>query len=292
MATPPIIEKALVIPPGMGLRALPKHRWQTSDLDELMDVLLLWQLPRKGQRYVMPADISGGVGLDRSVADVIRVGTLTEPDEQVAQFVTSKVDPIDFAGYLDVIGRFYQDEDGSSALAAVETNNHGIATQGELQRHYGYDNFFIWQYEDTRDPRRRYSTKIGWSTTARTRPIILARLLKAIKTVDPRTGFPDYRINSLHTMAELRDFQTQGHLWEAEAAEGAHDDCVITSAIGVHVSQTLHFEDREPLEEQRRRHAEEKRRQEEAAAHLKSKRDYQNSDIAWDEIHMGEGDVF
>jgi len=37
MATPPIIEKALVIPPGMGLRALPKHRWQTSDLDELME---------------------------------------------------------------------------------------------------------------------------------------------------------------------------------------------------------------------------------------------------------------
>lgn len=281
----------LELPAGYGFKVVPKGEWwqtkDSADFEEaFFDRLAIWEKPRQGHRYVLGVDVSDGLGLDRSVVDVLRVGTLTEPDEQVAQFVSSTIDPIDLAHIIDPIGRFYRDQtDDTPGLVAIECNNHGIATQAEIMRHIGYYNLFVWQYEDARDPRRRYSTKFGWYTTARTRPIILARYVKGINTIDPHTGFSDYRINSFLTQEELRDFQAPpgGALWQASAANGAHDDCIMAGAITVHVGQTLHFEDGEPLEDKRRRQHEEKKRKEELAEKHERRADFQNTDAgAWE----------
>lgn len=287
----------LEIPRGYGLRVLSPDEAReailSASLDDLMDKLLLWELPRRDQLYVLSADVSGGVGKDRSVIDVTRVETVEEPCEQVAQFVSATIDPVDLAGVCDVVGRFYTGSDGQEAVCAIEVNNHGLATQSELQRHWGYDNFFVWQYEDAADPRRRFSTRIGWVTSVKTRPLMIALYVKRVKSVDPTTGVPDYRINSPHTIEELADFQVppDGQLWDAAADEtnpDAHDDCIMAGAIGQQVVQKLVYDSSEPLSETRKRRAEEKRRQDEQAAEVGRARGWANTDVTVEEMLRGD----
>lgn len=274
------------IPPGFGMRVLPADERQERliDLDEHaapLDTLLIWEPPRRKHLYVVSVDVSmgGGVG-DYSVIDVTRVGTVREPDEQVAQFMTNEIDEIDLAYIIDPIGRLYQGKDSQSALVAIECNGPGLSTQNELQRHIGYTNLYIWQYLDAVEG-HQFTTKYGWYTNQRTRPLILHRYVHALKTTDPLTGYADYRINSPHTLHELADFQTPGPLWMGEAADGAHDDCIMAGAIGVFVATTLQHESRETVHETRRRiHAEADRA--ERIGQLKDQKvSYQSTDFSY-----------
>lgn len=276
------------VPPGYGMRVLKgeeKER-KLQYLDEEaapLDVLLVWEPPRKGFRYVLSCDVSSGMGLDYACIDITRVGTIQESDEQVAQFVTNTVTEVDLAYYIDPIGRLYAHE-GLPALAAIECNNMGISTQNELVRHVGYNHLFIWQYLDGVDAASTYTKRYGWYTTPRTRPLILSRYAHAIKTLDKHTGLPDYRINSPHTIAELSNFVTPGPLWMAEASEGATDDCIMAGAIGVHVAQTLQNEQRETIHETRRRVSEEVSRVVQKQVLTENKISPQNTDVTYDEL--------
>lgn len=281
----------IALPPGLGLRILPKKEWQgllseDDGLDNLKGFLLIWELPRKDQAYVLSADISDGIGQDNSVLDLTRIATIKEPDEQVAQFVTNIIDPIGFAFIIDAAGRLYKDGDGAEALAAVETNNHGLVTQSELQNHLGYNNFFVWQRLDSADPSKRNTNALGWETNRRTRPFIINRYVRKVKTVD-ENGVPDYIINSPFTVRELRTFHTLASLAEAEADPtnpDATDDAIMTGCIGVHVSQTLHYDVDEDLDSQRRRIAAERARKNQIANNMHTRRDFNNTDCTVDEM--------
>lgn len=228
--------------------------------------LLVWESPRKSHEYILAVDVSEGMGQDRSVIDVIRIGNLNEPDEQVAQFITDDIDATFLANYVDVIGHFYCDDSDIEALAMIEINGPGGKTQAELQGHYGYSNFWRWQYVDSNDPNRRFSQRIGWVTTSRTRSFIMTALVHAvnshIKTVDGkivRNEYPEVLVNSPITIGEMYDLQSPGPIWAAEASPGAHDDTMITLGMGIHGAQTVHYDENEPLSETRRRVSEEKR---------------------------------
>jgi hypothetical protein len=145
-------------------------------------------------------------------------------------------------------------------MAAIECNNHGISVQDTLQLHLGYRHFYIWEVLDQADPQKRWTTRMGWVTTPRTRPILLDQLYTGITTIDPITGYSDCRINSGFTLEEMRDFHTDGALWEAEAAKGAHDDCIIAAGIAHYVAWRLQGGETEPLADRRRRRAEEEKR--------------------------------
>ena len=279
---------ALELPPGIGLKALPKSLWKSED--SLMGKVLIWEPRRREHRYIMGVDVADGVGKDRSVIEVTRIGTVSEPTEEVAQFVSDEVDPIDFAGIIDAVGRFYRDGDDLEALVAIETNNHGLATQAHLNQHLGYSNLFVWQRWDARDPRRRFSRVFGWETNARTRPIILTEFVKAVTTFDENTNLADYIVNSPFTIDEFKDFQVPpgGALWQAEAAQGSHDDCLFAAAIACHVEKTILYGETEPLSEKRRRLAEEAARKQAIAARVNARVDFQNSDWTADEVSSGE----
>ena len=100
-----------------------------------------------------------------------------------------------------------------------------------MQLHLGYTHFYRWEYYDEHDPSRRFSTRIGWLTTPRTRPMLLDKLKSALTTLDPVTGQPDLLTHSPFLHDECKDFQTEGALWEAEAARGAFDD-LTTNVVG------------------------------------------------------------
>lgn len=276
------------IPKGFGM-----HRLSAAELKErsgaraLFNTLQIWQHPRKGQRYVMGCDIADGLGQDRSVCDVFRLGTIEEPEEQVAQFLTDDLPPRQFAGVIDAIGHLYTWGDGREAMAAIECNNHGLSVQDTLQLHLGYRHFYIWEVLDQADPQKRFTTRMGWVTTARTRPILLDQFYTGVTTLDPISGFSDTRINSPFTLDEMRDFKTDGALWEAEAAKGAHDDCIIAAGIAHYVCWRLAGGEAEPLADRRRRRQEEEQRR--ARAGDTDKLDFRNTDMTAEAQHTQEG---
>lgn len=244
------------VPPGFGFQRVSKV--ELADLKDLRQgVFTIWEYPRaRGQRrYIMSVDVGEGLGQDYSVIDIIRMPTIEEPAEQVAQFVSNKIDTKQLAFVCDAVGRLYPDNDGIEALAAIETNNCGLATQDVLQLHLGYSNFYIWEYADAASPDKRYSTKIGWITSTRTRPFLISAFYAAITSFDPITNQPDLILNSPVTRGELRHFITETGIGDAEAARGQHDDCVMSSAIGYYVGWRLAGGEQEPIEEKRRRRA-------------------------------------
>lgn len=286
-----ILKEPIRIPAGYGLRLVgPVERAKRltnqflGDAPAPKDTLLVWEPPRRKHLYVISVDVSSGLELDQSVIDVTRVGTIKECDEQVAQFVTDTMDETDLAYVIDAVGRFYKGADDQPALVAIECNGMGLATQNELARHIGYSNLYIWQYLDA-VAGHELTTKYGWYTNQRTRPLILQAYMHALKSVDPNTGYPDYRLNSPHTMHELADFQSPGPLWMAEAMDGAHDDCILAGAIGVFVARTLQIENRgETVHDARKRIGMEVARVERIQGLRDQKVSYQSTDTSYDSM--------
>jgi hypothetical protein len=98
---------------------------------------------------------------------------------------------------------------------------------------------------------------MGWETNRRTRPILLDHFYDAVTSIDSITGTSECRINSSFTFEDMRDFHTDGALWEAEAARGAHDDTVIAGGIAHIVCWRLQGGELEPLADRRHRRQQE-----------------------------------
>lgn len=250
-----MIAEPLLLEAGHGFLALAPG--ELRERGHLMDVLLMFEAPRKRgpRRYVIGVDVGDGLGQDRSVIEVVRVGTVEEPQEEVAQYVTDSTSPSDLANLVYAIGMAYKDADGIEALVAVETNNHGLSTQDKLQKQLGYQHQYIWEILDARNLEERHTKRIGWMTTNRTRPMILDQLYTALTTLDPITNLPDYLTHSPFLHEELKDFTKPpgGSLWEAEAARGCHDDAVMAAAIANYVAYRQQAGVTESMEERRHR---------------------------------------
>ncbi len=286
----PLAPETMPIPPGYGFRRLG-----TQELREQQNLrasaLAIYEYPRtRGRRrYVISADVSDGLGLDYAAVDVIRLPTIEEPAEQVAHYTSNVIDAKNLAFVIDAIGRYYADEDGIEALAAVETNNHGLSTQDMLQLHLGYGHFYVWEVADAASPEKRRTTKIGWYTTPRTRPLLLSAFHDAITSFDEVSGQPDFILNSPVTRGELRHFVTPDVLANAEAARGQHDDCVFSAAIGYYVAWRLAGGETEPIAERRRRRA--AQQHQDAASDRRVGHDWRNSDVTAEEAdHAVEED--
>lgn len=252
-ASPPT---PLLLPSGMGFRR-PSAQ-ELAERATVFDLLTVWEAPRRrGARYVVGVDVSNGVGVDRSVAQVVRVGTLEEPAEQVAEYISDSILPADLAAVLYAIGTYYVDGDGYPAKMAIECNiGPGMVPQDRLQNFLAYPHFYRWEHYDAADPSERFTRAIGWWTTPRTRPMMLMALKGFLSTRDPVTGLPDLITHSPILHNELQDFTTDGADWEAKAAQGAFDDCVISIGIAAYVAFRLHAGATEPLDERRRRRSE------------------------------------
>jgi hypothetical protein len=248
----------------------------------------VWEPPRlRGARkYVIGADVGDGLGRDFSVLDVVRCPTIEEPAEEVAQFISNRVSTQALAYAIRALGRWYLDESQFEAQAVIECNNHGLAVQDTLQLHLGYGHFYRWEYYDAADPAKRYSTKIGWVTNDRTRPLMLAKFHGAITRVDPLTQQPDFRLNSPVTIDQLRDFRTDEDLGKAAASSQKHDDAIMAAAIGYYAAWRLTGGEILPLDDRRRtKHLAELAE----AAQTVPNMDYRNCDSTAEEQHDALG---
>lgn len=278
------------LPSGYGFRALSPT--ELLERNSLLDCLLIFEAPRKRGRYqyVLGVDVGDGMGQDRSVVEVVRCGTLDEPAEQVAEFCSELVQPAAMAYVTQAIGQYYRDHDGVEAKAAIEYTHHGLSTIDTLHLHLQYTNLYRWEYFDAVEGENRYATVYGWHTTPRTRPVLVDKIRTALTTLDPVTGLPDLLTHSPGLHDELQDFQTQGALWEAAAAKGAHDDRVMALAIAYVVSWRMQAGESEPLEDRRRRRSEQQALAAQTKTAVAFRTDHRNTPTLTHEIdHHGVG---
>ena len=190
---------------------------------------------------------------------------------------------------IDALGHLFVDDAGREACVAIETNNHGLSTQDTLRLHLGYRHFYVMEHVGAAAHANRFSAREGWYTTQRTRPIVLDHFYEALTTYDPVTDEPDLLINSPHTLGELHDFQTDGALADAAAAAGAHDDCIMSLAIGHYVSWRLSGGEREPLADRRRRLRQIEQRRQSLSDYDARGNTYQSMPFTTEEIEQVQG---
>lgn len=175
--------------------------------------LKVWFPPRADREYVIGADVAEGIEEDYSVATVMDRFT----HQTVARF-RGDMEPADFGEYLSLLGRWYNE-----ALIGAEINNHGLTTVQRL-RDVGYNN--IYRRELGIDERyEEYTSKLGWRTDVRTKPLMIDGLSEAISTDE----IIDYdKIFIRECMTYIRDPRGR-----TNAQDGQHDDTVVATAIAL-----------------------------------------------------------
>lgn len=169
--------------------------------------LLIWLPPnrRGANQYIIGVDTAGGGAAgDYSCAQVIERSMGLQCAELHGHFP-----PFELARRVAALGHIYE-----NALVAVERNNQGHGVLAHL-KDIGYENLYGQGGQE------------GWLTSVVTRPAMIENLA-AVLVEQPEL------FRSLRLLEEMKTFvrHADGH---AEAAEGAHDDCVMAMAIALAV---------------------------------------------------------
>ena len=194
------------------------REYLTFDVDE-EGLLEVWQPPSRKKKYIIGADVAGGVGGDYSVAVV-----MTQDREVVAVYRNNRIDPVLFGSILYYIGRWY-----NNCLLACESNAIGLATIQQL---------FSMNYPSLYQQRKTANVQVandvnsfGFRTTAATKAPIISNLQSMIKDFD-------INIPSQLVLDELRNYILVGDNNKMTAAAGHHDDTVMALAIACEVYRT------------------------------------------------------
>ena len=147
----------------------------------------------------MGADVAMGVtNGDYSVAQVL------DSKRQVATW-RGQVHPDYFAEVLYALGMEYNE-----ALVIVENNSHGILTCTRLGKDMAYPAFFTEvQYDKITD---RETVKLGFTTTAKTKPLIIDQLARLNARRRTRNQRQDDAARDAHLCGE-RDRRNGSRAW-------------------------------------------------------------------------------
>jgi len=193
----------------------------------------VWKEFENGGSYLLVADVSRGDGKDFSVFHVIDVKSM----EQIAEY-QGKVDPDNFARLLFDVGREY-----GNCMIVVENNNIGYSVITKLvdmqYPNVYYSSKSTNEYADSAIAQYSSNSVPGFTTTQRTRPLIIAKLEEFIRN-------KLFKINSQRVLNELDTF-----VWvngRPEAQKGYNDDLVMAAAIACWVRDTAVINNERNLE--------------------------------------------
>ncbi|MBR3008373.1 MAG: PBSX family phage terminase large subunit [Stomatobaculum sp.] len=190
-----------------GIRIQSWKFRETADGD-----ITIFKAPETGRPYVIGGDTAGD-GSDFFAGQVLDNIT----GEQVA-VLHQRYDEDQYARQMYCLGLYY-----NTALLGIETNFSSYPVK--LLEKMGYRKLYVREVEDEYTGRLRPS--FGFRTDLRTRPVIIAGLVEALR---------DHArlINSSKTIEELLTF-TRNQDGRAEAEHGAHDDLVMSLAIAWYI---------------------------------------------------------
>jgi len=185
--------------------------------------LWIWETYNPEHSYLMVADVSRGDGRDYSAFHIINLHTLN----QVAEY-QGKINIDMYANLLDTTGREY-----GNCMLVVENNNIGFAVLEKLMEKQ-YPNLYhsvksTHEYIDSYEAEARTNAVAGFTTSAKTRPLIVAKLEEFIRN-------KLLTIRSKRTLQEMKTF-----IWNngrAEAMRSYNDDLIMSLAIACWVRDT------------------------------------------------------
>ena len=174
--------------------------------------LQVWEPPKRESKYLIGADVAGGVGGDYSAAVV-----MDSNRNIVALYRNNRIDPVFFGHVLFYLGRWY-----NNCLLAPESNSIGLATIQQLHS-MNYPN--LYQQRKTANVNLGHDiNSYGFKTTVSTKVPIISNLQAMIKDYD-------ISIPSSLILSELKNYILVGENNRMQAAAGHHDDTVMATAI-------------------------------------------------------------
>ncbi|MAG28136.1 hypothetical protein CMI47_21650, partial [Candidatus Pacearchaeota archaeon] len=183
----------------------------------------IWEDYDPSCNYLQVVDVARGDGADFSTFHIIKLETL----EVIGEY-QGKVTPDLFAKMLNQIGREF-----GNAMMVVENNNIGYTVLDKLAE-FGYPNLYYsikatHEYIEQHQAEYRTNAVPGFTTSMKTRPLIVAKLEEFIRN-------KLIRIYSTRTVNEMKTF-----IWrngKPQAMKGYNDDLVIALAIACWVRDT------------------------------------------------------
>ncbi|AZV56069.1 hypothetical protein [Clostridium sp. AWRP] len=188
--------------------------------------LIIYEHPKQGYPYVLGADTAEG-GEDYCVGQVLDNTT----GKQVAKW-RGRADTDIFAKQLYCLGKYY-----NNALIGVEMN-FDLHPVKELER-LNYPNQYMRETMDQLSG--KLEKRYGFNTNKATRPVIIGDLVEVVRE-------ETHLINDVETLSELIVFQKIDG--KAQAAEGEHDDCVMSLAIAHKIRDQMITKIKLPKKEQ------------------------------------------
>jgi phage terminase large subunit len=176
--------------------------------------------PQPGRAYVIGADPAGG-GVDFFAFSVLDAVTL----EQMTTYRRERGED-EFLDALAAASRLY-----NGAAVAVETNFNGYFAEVLQQRSVPQ---YVREVHDsyTGATERRY----GFSTNARTRPIMLSEMKNALESETSERGYGVIRDRLL--LGEMANFVRNERTGKWEAAAGSRDDLIMSFALAVQAAHS------------------------------------------------------
>ena len=183
----------------------------------------IWEEYDPSCNYLMVADVARGDGEDYSTFHIIQLETLSVIGEY-----HGKPNPDLFASMINQIGREF-----GNAMLVVENNNIGFAVLDKLIEAQ-YPNLYhsiksTHEYIEQHVAETITNSVPGFSTSMKTRPLIIAKLEEFIRN-------KLIKIYSTRTINEMRTF-----IWnngKPQAMRGYNDDLVMALAIACWVRDT------------------------------------------------------
>ena len=177
--------------------------------------LTIWNKPNKDKFYCIGGDVAEGL-----VDGDYSVGIVGNADDmKVDAMWHGHIDPDLFGEELVKLAKYYND-----AYIGVENNNHGLTTLKSIQRKDYYNIYFSKTYDQITD---KLTQKIGWSTNAKTKPLMIDKLAEFI-----REGY--IGIKSKLILRELLTYVIDDK-GQTNAQDGCHDDTVMALAIWLQI---------------------------------------------------------
>lgn len=199
-----------VVPTHKDTYTITDIKWTDEPKDGYITIL---KEPKPGYPYVISGD-TAGEGSDFFTAHVLDNTT----GEEVA-YLKQQFDEDLYADQLYCLGKMY-----NTALIGIESN----FTKAPIKRlqDLGYHKQYV-REEDEDTFTHKIVKKYGFNTNKATRPVIIAGLVKIVREQVELC-------NDIETLNEMLTF-SRNEKGRPEAAEGAHDDLVMSMAIAHYI---------------------------------------------------------
>ncbi len=183
--------------------------------------LHIWELPRKGARYMLCNDVATGQGKDSSVFCILR---LTENGFVIVATYQNRIDAVSLAYPIAAAHRAYH-----NALLVLDRNSTGIDTIHELIRIGAKYKARMFRVKNKAKKKTSETQDIGVNTGPRNKTSMVERMANRFRNFEVTMW--DLRI-----VKEMETFvygdEEIGE--KAQASKGAHDDFMMCLAIGAY----------------------------------------------------------